>query len=186
MIIWMESLSTYKHLLGDFHSCLVTNLQECVNKQSRFGFLLHYIELSNFAKFGQEVSAKMCFWMWLISVFIVWCVVRAQVSWTAEAGSCRISSLCICTWSQWETLSHSIQSIRSTLVWSPQPGKARRLLFSQSHFCNVVCSNRCVPSCFDSTGCVSRLLYQPASCSRWIVCSMPGLNLSKKAASVKE
>lgn len=60
MIIWMESLSAYKHLLGDFHSCLVTNLQVCVSKRSKFGFCLHYIELSNFTKFGQDFSAQMC------------------------------------------------------------------------------------------------------------------------------
>lgn len=48
MIIWMESLSTYKHLLGDFHSCLVTNLQVCVNKQSRFGFLFAVYRIIQF------------------------------------------------------------------------------------------------------------------------------------------
>lgn len=123
----MESFSTYKHLPGNFHSCFMTNLQVCVSKQSKFGFCLEYSELSKFTKFGQDVSAKMRGSIWPISLFIVWCGVCAQVSWTAKAGRCRISSLFICTWNQWKTLFRLIQSIRNTLVSTLQPGKVHRL-----------------------------------------------------------
>lgn len=46
-----------------------------------------------------------------------------QVNWTVEGANWKTLFWFICMWSPWETLFHSMQSIRNILAWTHQPGK---------------------------------------------------------------